>query len=78
MPMERVQDYVERLASTFEAWANGTAGRPTATDEPTPIERAVGNALAAECQAIFGSSWSNDTRWRLARAAITAMRKADV
>jgi len=42
------------------------------TTPPTPMEVAIGDALAAECRAIFGSCWSNDVRWRLARAALKA------
>ena len=36
----------------------------------------VGDALADECQAIFGSTWSNDVRWKLAIAALRVV--ADV
>lgn len=38
------------------------------------VER-VGEALRKECLAIFGSTWSNDNAWRLAKAAIEAMRQ---
>lgn len=36
------------------------------------IER-VGSALAQACLEEFGSTWSNDVRWKFARAAIEAM-----
>lgn len=38
------------------------------------IER-VGAALAKACLDEFGSTWSNDVRWKFARAAIGAMRE---
>ena len=38
------------------------------------VER-VGEALRKECLSIFGSTWNNDNAWRLARAAIEAMRE---
>lgn len=42
--------------------------------EPTQREvETVGEALRDECLAIFGSNWSYDNAWRLARAAIRAM-----
>jgi hypothetical protein len=45
----------------------------TIFEAPTATERAVGKALRDECQKIFGSTWSFDNSWRLARAAIKAM-----
>jgi hypothetical protein len=40
------------------------------------VER-VGAALAAACMEEFGSTWSNDVRWKFARVAFEAMREAD-
>lgn len=40
----------------------------------TMVER-VGKAMQVECREVFGSSWSNDVAWRLARTAIAAMRE---
>lgn len=40
------------------------------------IER-VGEALAKACKEEFGSTWSNDVRWKFARAAIDAMGEMD-
>jgi hypothetical protein len=40
---------------------------------PTELEEEVGEALAQECREIFGSSWSNEIKWKLARAAIAAV-----
>ncbi|XAI95977.1 hypothetical protein [Microcystis phage Mwe-JY26] len=55
--------------------------RPDCMMLPLPsvsdAERRVGDALAAECLRIFGACWDNDVRWRLARAAISAMEVAD-
>jgi hypothetical protein len=41
--------------------------------DPDPIIRKLGDDLAKECLAIFGSTWSNDVRWRLARAALASL-----
>ena len=38
------------------------------------IER-VGSALANACMDEFGRTWTNDVRWKFARAAIEAMRE---
>jgi hypothetical protein len=39
-------------------------------ETPNKLVVKVGDALATECQAIFGSTWGNDVRWRLAVAAL--------
>jgi hypothetical protein len=49
------------LARSFNEWT-----------PPTEQEKRVGAALRDECQAIFGSCWSWNVAWRLARAAIRA------
>jgi hypothetical protein len=43
----------------------------------TSKEEAVGEALRTECMSIFGTTWSYDNAWRLARAAIEAADKWD-
>lgn len=40
------------------------------------VER-VGEALREQCRAEFRSTWSYDVTWRLARAAIEAMKLQD-
>jgi DNA-binding MarR family transcriptional regulator len=42
---------------------------------PSEMECRVGDALAARCRGIFGTTWSNDVRWAFARIAIATMRK---
>lgn len=40
-----------------------------------PMVHAVAEALRAECLRVYGSNWSYDVSWALARAAIEAMRE---
>jgi hypothetical protein len=43
--------------------------------QPSEMIEFVGSALAQACMERFGSTWSNDVRWKFARVAIEAMRK---
>ena len=49
-------------------------GKDTEGIEVSPEVERVAHALRIECRRIFGSYWSNANSWRLARAAIEAMR----
>ena len=42
-------------------------------DNPDKIIKTLGDDLAKECEAIFGSTWNNDVRWRLAKAALASL-----
>lgn len=44
-------------------------------ERPDKVVVALGDALATECQAIFGATWSNDIRQRLARAALKSLEE---
>lgn len=44
------------------------------TSEPEKVQQ-VAEALREQCKQEFGATWSYDVAWRLARAAIGAMRE---